>query len=474
MSIELLAEVVGASNVPGSIIGDCSQMFGYPATGLPRYTLKEGKDGIMETSVHIGYSEPGLVPYNLTSWTSPPMWVQSLTLMDLIPTQFVACSTTIEAGLNRERYKIPYKPEVLINHGSNLLFSAGDTNRVAQFLSQFDFVVTFSLWIDETAEAFSDIVLPDTCHLERLDPAPNVFHHHYQSGLAADWAITIRQPAVPPLYERRSISEVMQEVCYKVGVVAEYNTAVNMAYGLAGEYALLPDREYTREEVVDRIYKCWLGPDKGLDYMKRHGLVTWKKKVEEVYGPHFVKARLALYPEFILDVKENVEKVAGEQGIELDLSVFKPLPDWTPCRTFQTKVPGYDLTAIYYRVPWHIFSYTYQIPLLDEIGLVTEPFSYFACINTETGRKLGLKDGDWVFIEATNGARVKGRARLVEGVHPEVVAIAHNGGHWSKGMPRAHGKGIFFAPLLTQSREYLDWCVGTMCCDSKVKVYKAG
>ena len=48
-------------------------------------------------------------------------------------------------------------------------------------------------------------------------------------------------------------------------------------------------------------------------------------------------------------------------------------------------------------------------------------------INTGTAQKLGIKDGDWVWIESPRG-RIKQRARLTDGIHPGVVSAQH--GWW--------------------------------------------
>ena len=48
--------------------------------------------------------------------------------------------------------------------------------------------------------------------------------------------------------------------------------------------------------------------------------------------------------------------------------------------------------------------------------------------------------------------KVKGRLKLTEGIHPEGIGIAAMCGHWSKGMPVALGKGVFFNDLLE-----IDW-----------------
>jgi molybdopterin-containing oxidoreductase family molybdopterin binding subunit len=114
---------------------------------------------------------------------------------------------------------------------------------------------------------------------------------------------------------------------------------------------------------------------------------------------------------------------------------------------------------------------TYENPWLDEISR-GEPYSYFVCINTKTARAKGIADGDPIEVEGADGGAIRGRARLTEGVHPEVLAVANNGGHWAKGMPFARGKGVFFNQLLPMDLEHTDLVSLSMDCDARVRVRK--
>jgi anaerobic selenocysteine-containing dehydrogenase len=49
-------------------------------------------------------------------------------------------------------------------------------------------------------------------------------------------------------------------------------------------------------------------------------------------------------------------------------------------------------------------------------------------IHPATAAGLGIADGDWVWIESPRGGRIKQRARLTEGIHPDVVSAQH--GWW--------------------------------------------
>jgi anaerobic selenocysteine-containing dehydrogenase len=68
-----------------------------------------------------------------------------------------------------------------------------------------------------------------------------------------------------------------------------------------------------------------------------------------------------------------------------------------------------------------------QIPLLRQINPdpVTE-------IHPDTAEKLGIKDGDWVYIESKYG-KCKQKAKLTKGIHPGIICSQQ--GWWFPEMP---------------------------------------
>ncbi len=67
---------------------------------------------------------------------------------------------------------------------------------------------------------------------------------------------------------------------------------------------------------------------------------------------------------------------------------------------------------------------------------------------------------------------VKGRVKVTETVHPEVVGVAGTFGHWAKGLPIAKGKGVHFNRLIPNSLERMDMMNSAVDCCVKVKVSK--
>jgi anaerobic selenocysteine-containing dehydrogenase len=121
--------------------------------------------------------------------------------------------------------------------------------------------------------------------------------------------------------------------------------------------------------------------------------------------------------------------------------------------------PGFEGDGIEY--PLHLRTFkpvTYterwppNIPWLQEIyGLhVQEKWDSWVELNPETAHQLGIRDGDRVRVESTQGG-VESRARLWPGTPPDVVAIplgqGHTvGGRWAEN--RGANPNELIAPLI--------------------------
>jgi anaerobic selenocysteine-containing dehydrogenase len=89
-------------------------------------------------------------------------------------------------------------------------------------------------------------------------------------------------------------------------------------------------------------------------------------------------------------------------------------------------------------------------------------------INADTAKKLGIEDGDMVWVESKYG-KVKAIAKLTEGIHPEVVGLQHGFGHLAFGQI-AKGRGTSDASLRpTVSCTLSGQALHKQCC---VRIYK--
>ena len=462
IAFELLGEVVGASSVPGGNLGPNSRSLGFPETGLPNYSPGTDRDGLLTPGAWV----TPIPPYPLREARKP----ESVHFQDLVSTTCV-CSPFIPFGvLEPEKYGIPYKVDVNLQTGTNFLVTLADPNLLARAFKGV-FTVNFNLFLDETAD-FSDIVLPDASYLERNDLYVDSMHSIQPVDA---WHYTVCQPVVPPAHQRRPAQEVLLEIADRIGMRGDLYTVLNATYSFRAPYVLDPKEKYTWEEIIDRRYKSLFGPEHGLDWFNKNGVLSWPKKVEEIYWKPLIKVRVPIYFEFLKTAGEDIERVKKECGITaFDTSDFQPLPDWRPCLSHEEKRSEYDLFCLYYRVPVHTFTSTYNNPWLDEISRM-DPYIHYVAINSETARKKGLHDGDWIEIEsAGTGGRVKGKIRLTECVHPEVIALCSGGGHWSKHLPIASQpeKGACFEWLLPLTFDHVDIVSFTQDLCIKVKIAK--
>jgi molybdopterin-containing oxidoreductase family molybdopterin binding subunit len=345
---------------------------------------------------------------------------------------------------------MPYRPEVMLNWGANMLMSIANKDDVAKSLASYKFVISFDLFLTESSN-FADIVLPDCSYLQSLDSRSNFpFIFSLPAGMG-EWCWPIRQPVLPADGEQRPFAEVLLEIADRAGFRADYNAALNASLNLQPPYRLSGETRYTYEQVCDAELKNNFGEEHGLDWFKEHGVIKWKKTPQEVYWRPFVDVRVPIYWEFLLSAGQKMAEICEPRGFDLPMEFYDPLPDFHPCMSHKCEKEGFDFYAFYYRDVVHTNSFTMENAWLDEAARL-DPFSYTIAINATAAKKRGLVSGQAAYVETETGRRVKGRLKLTEAIHPEGVGIAAMCGHWSDGMPVAKGKGVFFNDLLE-----IDW-----------------
>lgn len=456
-AMQLLNMVVGAIDVPGGILG-CSPMG-------PSWAPKEGPDGLLVTDP---FATAMLTPF-------PPRPVkrpQSLDLLELFP---VACYSTpmMHQALKRpDDYGVPL-PEALLHCRTNVMMTSVNPGEMAEILSRIPFQVSFACDLDETVE-FADIVFPDAHYLERLDPVVNIACEWIQAG-PGSWYWETRQPVVKAAPGVKHWVETLLAIVDRLGLRSDYNNVFNLVFGLAEPYKLNPEAEYTWEEMADKVSraatKSTSGSEWGLESFKDRTFMSSPKSIEEAYPTPFCKPRIPIYLEYLLDAGSSVRKVTEEMGLVWDTSDYQPIPDWKPCPAHDPASDG-TLYAVNYKLPFHTFSQTGDNPWLDDVGR-HHSYAYKIMLNAEVARKSGISDGDLVWVEETSkGYKVRGRVKVTECVHPEVVAIAGVFGHWAMGQKVARGKGVNFNTLLPSTMERIDMVGAALDSCVRVRVYK--
>ncbi|UCF55985.1 MAG: dehydrogenase, partial [Deltaproteobacteria bacterium] len=176
-----------------------------------------------------------------------------------------------------------------------------------------------------------------------------------------------------------------------------------------------------------------------LDYQLRKGKITWKEfskmgviaKIGEEQTYYKYKtdgwrkgAKLPFMPERKMTGPgfptptgkvELYSTILEEMGYD-PLPYFKE-PNESPYSTPELYREYPLILSTGGRLPYYFHSQYRQIPWLREL----QPYP-ITQIHPDTAKKLGIKDGDWVWIETPRG-RIRQKAKLFSGSDPRVVTV---------------------------------------------------
>ncbi|WP_062436797.1 molybdopterin-containing oxidoreductase family protein [Herbidospora daliensis] len=337
----------------------------------------------------------------------------------------------------------------LMTYNCDQAWAWPEANLVREVLADED-LVPFHVCLDVMASETSnlaDIVLPWTTYLERWD-----IDSRPPQGLV-DY-VGLRQPVVAPLGESKDLREIFPELARRIGGGMEeyfpwatqeeyferYFAPVPGGFGhmrTAGVYVdpakkpnYLPyEKELTPEDLEgtrteDGVIHNAEGPiGVMVDGVARRGFGTPSRKVEVHSG-------------FVAD-----------RGREADREI-SPLPVYEPIPGHREQLAQGRLIMISFKWNVHNAHRTMQSKWLQEISH-TNP----AWLNPATAARLGLVHGDWIEVTSYrpidpqvprgDGSRVgslRTRVHLTEGVHPQVIAIAHNAGRTTGGPVASNGR----------------------------------
>ncbi len=453
LGVQLLNLIVGNFYVPG----------GHRGMNLVGSSW-EWEPGEYEGLITPPHTELGAVEDYYTYKVGPP---ENIDLKELYPISTNRSPMCLATSIDPDRYKLPYKPEVLFSCRRNLFMGGVDYKVTAEALRNYQFIAAFCVTLDEMSE-FADLVLPEQVGLEKLQFMPNslVWSNTAQSGY---FYYGIRQPAGSPISEARDWADVLTDLAERMGFLGDFYENFNQRIGLPEPYKLDPVCKYTKEEIGDRMFKAKFGEERGLEWFQEHGFVNIKRTADELYPLVRLKVRFPLYYENIKDAGNRVKAAADSIGIkDWDISDYEALPEWKACNDNHATGDEFDLSACNFRIATHAQSWTAQNPWLSEVAELN-PYAQKILLNTKTAKKRGIKDRDRVCVESSVG-KVVGTAKVTECIHPDAVGISSHFGSLCKGKPVAYGKGANFNRLVPFRTDTVstgvDGCV-------KVKVYKA-
>ncbi len=483
----VLAALVGALEVPGGIIGSKVRL-NRPASDRLR-TVNPGPDGFMLQALNRTDKEGWPKPSNRSAFqTLVPLlgdgpWAPSLGPAHL-PWLFMEHSPP--------NWPRQTPPEVWINYRSNPAISSWDTQRVTRVLAEIPFTACFAYTPDET-NWFADLLLPESPDIESLQL---VRVGGEQGWSHKGWAI--RQPVTAePLYQTLDMTEIATRLASKLGILAEYNDAINRGVGIGvslkkhyPDGLLNPERSYSVEEIWDRA--CRAASREASGGKEMHDLAWFKKNgaymvpfpqnnwyLDTAMTDKGLRSELP-YQERILRMGRELGNRLHEMGVDwwepqlaeyAALPAWKDFPDiWAAVSREQGQDPQeFDMWMVSTRSMQYAWGATASLPLLAEVA-ANVATHFGVVVNGETARQKGIADGDEVYVESPIG-RAKGKAVLKQGIRPDVVLTTQQFGHWVT--PFAKDLGTPNLNRLTEISLALTDATGSGADLVNVKIYKA-
>jgi len=264
-------------------------------------------------------------------------------------------------------------------HTNDLLLALEDTMETRKAIDNLDFIVGSDFIMTPMME-LSDLVLPPCTYLARND----IEHLFYDGFIAA------RPKIIEPECETRDERTIDLEILRRMKLK-------------------FPDVFGTVENYLDYCIK-----DSGLTFKElcEKGIVyeEVRYKKYETAGFKTPSGKVELY-----------SSIAEKYGYD-PLPYYQENPE-TPV-TMPEIAKEYPLILITgARVVAYYHGANREIPWLRELY----PYPFLE-IHPETAAGLGIKDGDWVWVEAPfERGRVKQKAKLTEGIQPQVVSAPS---HW--------------------------------------------
>jgi len=295
----------------------------------------------------------------------------------------------------------PYPIKAWIVYGQNVLESIPQPLRTRQALEKLDLFVVVDVMPMEQIR-YADLVLPEATYLERYDPP--VF-----AATAKTPFVALRQPAIPPMHESKPGWWIAKELAHRLELDAFFPWAS-------------PDEHLAR--VVEPL---------GINMLELRN-----KGAIALPGRPYLEDRVAAGETLFETDSGRIELVSETlRGLGAD-----PLPRYTP----PAGPPEGFFRLLYGRAPVHSFARSENNRLLN--GLMSENAVW---MHTAPAKALGLKDGDKVVLENTDGHRSTPiRVHVTEGIRTDCVYMAHGFGNRSKAMHRAYGRGASDTSLMSK------------------------
>lgn len=358
------------------------------------------------------------------------------------------------------REEKPYPINTLFVYNTDPVFSSPVSEKFIQALKKIPLVVSFSSFMDETAE-YADLILPDHTYLERLEDDPTYTLQGFP-------VLGLRQPVIKPIYETKSTGEVILELARRSGDKIssafpwkDYNEA--LSFSLKGVYQSGRGGLFGEpfEEIWTRVLekRGWRAPsyrsfDEFLQGLKEKG-GWWDPLYKFGIWERILKTPSKKFEFYSQILKRKLKQESSKK--DSNYLPHPSLPEGKEENSLNLRI----FLLHYLSIDKVLFS-----PWLkDNAGYyLQEKWHPWVEINPEKARELGIEDKDWVWVESSKG-KLKLKARIYPGTMPDVVGIPF--GFEDQGDSKEYNPVILIEDNIDPLTGRVNWG------ETKVKIYKA-
>jgi anaerobic selenocysteine-containing dehydrogenase len=296
------------------------------------------------------------------------------------------------------------------------------------------------------SSALADLILPDVTYLERWSWEDMVSYDQIPE-------FYLRQPVIKPLGETKQFQDVCIELSKRLGLKLDFDSTEDFIKKSCEkskiDFTYLKKHGVWHDPEAKPKYLSYAKKLKPEDYtgstilfdVKTGVYWNWKKSKakskEEAIAKGYTKTKNAYKGYVGQKIGNTVHKGFKPDKINksgkfeiysefLKEKGFNPLPSWMSIPEHE-KIKSDELILTTYKVNVQIHSRSQNCRWLTEI-YHDNP----AWINPATAAVRGIKDGDKIEVKSTIG-KIVTKARITEGIHPQVIAISHHLGHWEYG-----------------------------------------
>lgn len=314
----------------------------------------------------------------------------------------------------------PYQPYAAVFVMQNFAMSVPNAQKSIDAIKKMDFVVVMDTHMSETGE-LADILIPGSNYLERYDVTSNWVT--FQS-------LSLRQPTVKSWINGISEDEFIMRVASKMGLIG-----FDMPYEQYLSDKIKAGIGITLDDLKKLPGAVWIG--KGTTYEKYKDKVTMPAGTTTDPSTGVVKDKdgIAIGVSIGSVVMKGFNTPSRKfefYSTQMKDKGLNPLPEYAETEDR----PGSEYP--YYFVSWKPQEHTHT-RTQNNVWLVEMLGSNPIWINSKTAEKLGVVDGDEVYVESSTG-KFKDTVHITQGIHPEVVAFPRGFGHWALGNV-AKGRG---------------------------------